>query len=140
MIRIFPWNSKSTSALAVPPTSSSSPSPVAQSVANQPQESYSGTPLTGASPSANISNWVTIGLMALSLVVGGIVSYFGTLISVKDMINQNTTNIGIHGQRLDMIGDTVKRLESDSAKVQRLETDLALLCQKLQMASVCSRR
>ena len=51
--------------------------------------------------------------------------------SVKDMINQNTTNIGIHGQKLDMIGDAIKRLESDSAKVQRLETDLALLCLKL---------
>ena len=141
MIRIFPWNIKSTSALtATPPTSSSSPSSVAQSVANQPQESYGGTPPIGTSPSANISNWVTVGLMALGLVLGGIVSYFGTLMSVKDMINQNTTNIGIHGQRLDMIGDTVERLESDSAKVQRLETDLALLCQKLQMASVCSRR
>lgn len=140
MIRIFPWNSKSTSALTAPPTSSSSPSPVAQSVANQHQESYGSTPPTGASTSANVSNWVTVGLMALGLVLGGIVSYFGTLMSVKDMINHNTTNIGIHGQRLDMIGDTVKRLESDSATVQRLETDLALLCQKLQMASVCSRR
>jgi hypothetical protein len=60
--------------------------------------------------------------------------------SVKDMINQNTTSIGIHGQKLEIIAETIKRLESDSAKIQRLETDLAILCLKLQLSAVCSRR
>lgn len=140
MSLIFPWNSKSSSAPSALPSSSSAPSPEAQSIASQAKGTDAGTPPTGVSPSGNIPNWIAIGLTVLGLIVGGLVSYFVTLMSVKDMINQNTTNIGIHGQKLEIIADTIKMLESDSAKIQRLETDLAILCLKLQMSSVCSRR
>ncbi len=60
--------------------------------------------------------------------------------SVRDMISKNSADISLNQQKLEVMNETLKQLEADSQKVQKLETDLALICLRLQISNICSRR
>jgi hypothetical protein len=135
-----PGSSTSTEGLTSP--SSSSLSREAQAVAEASQK----TPSThlqngsGAKPSEGLATWISIVLALVGIVVTGIASYYSALMSVRDMLNKSSTDIGLIQQRLELMNESFKQLEADTQRVQKLETDLALICLRLQISNICSRR
>jgi hypothetical protein len=139
----FYIRSGSTTSKEVPPSpSSSSLSPEAQAVAEAAQNPspLQSPPGSAANPSEGLATWIPIVLAIVGIIVAGVASYYGALMSVRDMISKNSADISLNQQKLEVMNETLKQLEADSQKVQKLETDLALICLRLQISNICSRR